>query len=1259
MYAHLISCSKIKKRICAVLSVLLVITMINIPSLTGSFPVIAEAAEEDDDLLLHYTFDDDSNLAKDSSGNGNDGKAFGKLKSVSGARGKGLLFDSSSHQNSESYIEMPVDVFKRTEITIMVWVKYDPDTVGNYSRIFAIETGSTSRVYHLMTNAGNEAAAYKFEMFGGSPSSVNIMTEGMYPASVLKNWHHVAFTFNGNAAKIYINGSFIHSVNVSSDVSVWNIAHAYLGKTRVWGDGTFNGYMDDVRVYSKALNEGEICSKAGLNEEEQGEGVKLLSSLSVGGKELPEFDAFCDTYFKTLDDGVKTAPTVSATAPFSDSGITVKQAESVPGKAVITVRYSGGATRTVTVCFIKRNESNYVHPDITDVKIDDAFWNEKLKMYAEVTAPYVLGKWASDTHSNLKNFDKVAKGDRNTGNYVGGMTWGESDFYASMAGASLLLLSYPNEALKAQIDSYVDHIFPASESEESGYFSVYNLLMTNGKVFSEADSPWKAMDLFNLGYLIEFGMAYYRATGDARMLRVALRFANFTVNYSDHGKVNFVSFHTGVEYNLIALYEFLKANLDVKNEELLKDLTINEDDYLELAYHFISYRGVFEDPARLGGKAYGTYGVDHLPYTEQTRGTGHAVESTLFYYALAEMGRVSGDNGFTDAAYRIWNNIVYKQMYVTGGTGSVYQFEGFGGDYYLPNYAYCETCSSGALLQYSDSLSLMFSDSQFQNIVELEMYNNLLGGVGANGNTFFYQNPLETASASRWSWHGVPCCTKYGLLVYGSLPKYVYSYSGNDISFEQYIGSTGTLHLSSGDVTLYQKSDWAWNGTSEITVKSGAGNIGSIRLRLPDWSDSITVKVNGKNANYTVVNGYAYLSGSFSDGDKIEIIAKVETKRVYADERVSFDTDRVAFRRSVFVYCFEGVDNTLEGIDDAENYIVINRSAKTGTKKINDLYGGITAITVPAKLYTAGSSAKDVTATAIPFYARSNRGESSVLVWAAESEEVLGSLPVKISEDTPELRTLGAKYKGITNAKNPQGGGSKDISVIVDGDRHFSVDTKQYDGFRATLTDDLGKKKHQWFGAEFDKEYTVSYVVFWEGGHWNDGGWFGSAPYLQVKVDGEWKDVETILSPEYPGDSFTAQSPSNESYTFVLKTPVKCSAVRVAGAPNGLAGHASCAEIEVFGKNVETSDPGTDKPGTDKPVTDKPITDKPVTDKTTSDKPNTDKPATDDPVTDDKKPTENAGKGSSAGWVALGVGAAAAGAAVIAAALIIRRKKKQ
>ncbi len=868
-------------------------------------------------------------------------------------------------------------------------------------------------------------------------------------------------------------------------------------------------------------------------------------------------------------------------------------------------------------------------------------------MFSKVTAPYIISKWVNQ-HSNFANFDKVANGNRNTQNYVGGMTWGESDFYAALAGSCRLYQHYPNNVLKNKIDECVDHIYAASESVDNGYFSIYNLLMTDGKVFSETSNPAAAMDLFNLGYLIEFGIAYYNAMGDARILRVALRFLNFTVNYSNHGKVNIVSFHTGVEYNIIALCEWLKKNPDVKKNSLLKDLIINEDDYIELANHLLSYRGVHTNPDRVGNKNYGTYSCDHVTYKDLTRATGHAVVGTLYYYALSEMGRVSDDNSFTDAACRLWNNIVYKQMYVTGGTGSVHSFEGFGGDYYLPNESYCETCSSGALLQLSDSLSQMFADSKYADNMELELYNNILGGIGSNGTTFFYQNPLYSTSSERWTWHGVPCCTKYGLLIYGQLGRYIYSYRSDDIYIDQYIGSTATLRLPKGNAVLKQTSDWQWNGKSTIKIESGASNIGTLYLRIPSWSGSTSITVNGKNVKYSTADGYAVISDSFSDGDTIVIQAKVETTRVYADENIEADVGKTTIRRGVFIYCIEGADNKSDLTRNAISGIVLEKSAKFGEKKISNLYGGVVAVTAKAKLYINTEDSVDYTLTAIPFYARANRGANALTVWIPESADRLSDLPVKIPSQYKELKSIGAEFKGITNAKNPGGGGSRDISVIVDGNTGFSTDTMQYDSFNATLSDALGKKGYQWFGVQFDKDYVVSYIIFYEGGHWNDGGWFGTTPYIQAKVNGKWVDVDASIDPDYPADSASAQLPQNEAYTFVLETPVECSAIRVIGGKNSLAGHASCAEIEVYGTTVGEQIITTTSNKTDESKVPEASSANPVTSNDT---------ITTVPSTTSDKTTEESGGND--GKIAVVSAVAAAATLGIAAIIIIFVKKKK
>lgn len=188
-------------------------------------------------------------------------------------------------------------------------------------------------------------------------------------------------------------------------------------------------------------------------------------------------------------------------------------------------------------------------------------------------------------------------------------------------------------------------------------------------------------------------------------------------------------------------------------------------------------------------------------------------------------------------------------------------------------------------------------------------------------------------------------------------------------------------------------------------------------------------------------------------------------------------------------------------------------------------------------------------------------------------ERVIVTYPNIDEDKLPELRPgenladFGAALTAITNMSDPQGGGSRDISVIIDGNLKGDG-SAQYDTYHATATDDTGKN---WYGVEFDKAYAVSSVVFVEGGHWGDGGWFGAAPTLQLLIDGTWTDASANLTPDYPGDSLEEQGAINEAYIFTLDNATECSGVRVMGDPNSLEGHTSCAEVQVFGSNAGTS----------------------------------------------------------------------------------------
>ncbi len=940
--------------------------------------------EPEDFLFTHYSFDDSGNLTKDTSGYDYDAvvgdESTGTFESTEGIVGDAGYLDGNT------YLQLPENILVGSQgLTITSWVKVS-ELPPAYSHLFHFDYWPATDNSIWISFDGNAEGLAAGSMLDDY-SNVRIASSSSRVA--VNEWAHIAYTLNDDAVTLYLNGKKIaESTEWGMDASdLYTTSHNFIGRA-YWWDPLLKASIDEFKMYDKVLSIEEIVA------ESEGK-IKLsgLNSIYVDGVEIDEFSTTTYEYYKVLPKGTTEVPEVTAKAPIKSMKISVTPAEKLPGITTISVENTDGTNSVYTVEFsvLSTEVDDLKHPELDDIQIDDKFWSPKLETFASTTAEYVLRQWEEETHSSLVNFDKVAAGNRNTQDYIGGMTWGECDFYASIAGASRLLKEYPNSELEALLEGQIDRIYAASESVADGYFSIYNLLMTDGLVYDEANQV-KSMDLLNMGYLLESGIAYYEATGNAKLLRVGIRFLNHAVNYIDHGNVNLISFHPGPEYSIIAFYEYLLEHPEVKNEPLLNGIVKSEEDYKEFVYYLLINRGNHTDPVRANN--YGSYASDHMSYKDQTTAAGHSVMANLYYFGLAQYGRISGDLSFTNSANRLWENIVNRQMYITGGTGSVHGSEGYGGDYQLPHNGYCESCASGALAQLSDSLSMSLAEAKYQDIVELQLYNNLLGSIGENGTTFFYQNPLTSALSSRWSWHGVACCTKYGLMIYGDLPRYVYAYDETNIYANQYIGSNATLHLASGDVVIKQESDWVWNGTSTITVEAGAENLKGLYLRLPEWSSTSVVKVNGQPVQVEIQNNYAVLNRTWTDGDKVEICADMTPTRVYSSPNVVYDDGYVALKRGPLVYCLEGIDNKFEE-REVTPYISLPKSSKLSEKENKSLYGGVVTIKADAKVHL-GDEVKDIILTAIPFYARSNRGASSIDVWIAEDNSVIPEMPESV-----------------------------------------------------------------------------------------------------------------------------------------------------------------------------------------------------------------------------------------------------------------------
>ena len=718
----------------------------------------------------------------------------------------------------------------------------------------------------------------------------------------------------------------------------------------------------------------------------------------MNGTALLGFQTAHGRYNQLLPVGTVDLPEITVETLHKSAVVQMQKPQSLPGDVVITVTEENGAKTVYTITFTPMEvEADALKQLPLDaVPVDDPFWSPKLELFQNVTIRDLLKKW-DEGENAFANFDLVAAGERNTGKFIGGTPWRDSDVYRVIAGASDMLISNPDEELEKLLRSYIDRICAACESTPDGYMICYNLLNTDNKRFDEHDNVW-THNAFQFGHLVRAAINWYKATGETRFLRAATRFANYVSATYGYGKINMVPAHSEPEDFVLMLYHLYQDEPELKNDENLKDLSINEQDYLELVEFWVNNRGNHD--GRILNANYGVYAQDHALYYDQLEPAGHAVRANLFYNAIALMGREKNkeNSGYLNSAMTLWDTIIRTQMYITGATGSSAEQEKYGGEYDLPNDGYCETCAAMSMGTFSKALGLALADGKYMDVVELELYNGALGGVGANGNTYFYENPLSSAFAARWSWHGCPCCPDMFVGWISRVAEMIYAYNGGDVYVNQYIGSSANIPLANGTLKLKQASDWAWSGTSELTVISGGSNLATLRLRLPAWSANTIIKINRQIVEYISSNGYAVLTKAWADGDTVEIAADMTPQRVCPNPNVVYNVDRVALRRGPMIYCLEGVDNQVDGMD-ITRYAILPTDSEITLAQIPDLYGGVVSMKMDGNYVKKDRSVGATTLTAVPFYARANRGNSSVNVWIAEKTSAIPEYPASVVGD--------------------------------------------------------------------------------------------------------------------------------------------------------------------------------------------------------------------------------------------------------------------
>ena len=596
----------------------------------------------------------------------------------------------------------------------------------------------------------------------------------------------------------------------------------------------------------------------------------------------------------------------------------------------------------------------------TSVKVDGGFWGQRLQASREVTVPLAFSK--CEETGRYRNFENAAHPSDTI--HVGGFSFDDTDVYKTIEGASYLLQTYPDEKLKNYIDSVL--VIVAGAQEPDGY--LYTARTMNPKHPHEwaGSKRWEKVEelsheFYNLGHMLEAAVAHYQATGQRNFLDIAIRYADCVIREvgPNPGQVVRVPGHQIAEMGLAKLY-----------------LATGDKKYLDQAKFFLDYRGKTEhrDP----------YNQTHLPVLEQKEAVGHAVRATYMYAGMADVAALTGDQGYIHAIDTIWDNIVSKKMYITGGIGSTNDGEAFGANYELPNAtAYNETCAAIGMVYVNHRLFLLHGDSKYYDVLERTLYNGLISGVSLEGDAFFYPNPLEVRKERKYqrqAWFGCACCPSNISRFIPSLPGYVYAVKDNDVYVNLFMGNTSTLQVNGKPVTLKQETAYPYSGEVKLVIEE-ANQPFTMKVRIPGWArneampsdlyafadglqSQYSVKINGEVIKTELQQGYCSISRDWKTGDVVELSLDLQPRLVKANNQVEADRGRVAVQCGPIVYCAESPDN-----EQSIGSITLN---------------GLTQLKVewqPEKLHGINQIVTDNGVTLIPYYAWAHRGVSDMEVW--------------------------------------------------------------------------------------------------------------------------------------------------------------------------------------------------------------------------------------------------------------------------------------
>jgi DUF1680 family protein len=616
-----------------------------------------------------------------------------------------------------------------------------------------------------------------------------------------------------------------------------------------------------------------------------------------------------------------------------------------------------------------------VNPVIfSKVTITDEFWKPKIDKVATKTLQACIYQTEEKT-GRIRNFEKVARGKNEKHE---GVFYDDSDVFKAIEAMAYAIKTNGSKDLEKKADEWIDKI--AAAQQPDGYLNTFYSL-------TGIDKRWQDMSMhedYCGGHMIEAAVAYFDATGKRKFLEVAIRWANHFNDVFGPGKRDWVTGHQELELAMVKLYK-----------------STNNKSYLNAADWLLSERG------KGLGKGYTWtdwkdtgYVQDLVPVKEQKEITGHAVRAMYLYTGAADVATYTGDQEYMKAMRRVWEDVVFRNMYITGGIGSAGSNEGFTKDFDLPNeQAYCETCASVGMVFWNQRMNNLTGNAEYIDVLERSLYNGALDGLSLSGDRFFYGNPLASlGKQSRKEWFGTACCPSNIARLIASLGNFIYGYANNKIFINLFVGSQTSFTLPKGDIQLNLQTNYPWNGDVKCTLSMKKNMKSSIAFRIPGWSKGIpapgelyafsdknaekpVMLINNVEVAFTEEDGYAVIEREWKNNDVVEYKIPMSIKKVVARNELKYNNERMALQRGPLVYCVEGADNNnktwniLSPADanfKAEDFNILD-------EKIVSLVADLPVIEIANDQLSAKTTKQKV--RAIPYYTWCNRGSNSMQIW--------------------------------------------------------------------------------------------------------------------------------------------------------------------------------------------------------------------------------------------------------------------------------------